>query len=413
MAMYGKAQHGKTEARKELSLIAMAHRTSFVLQSSQANPGHLMGGILRGLASRRPAIFNIYTPCQTEHGIPDDASEHNAKLALESRAVPYMIYDPDAGPSITDRLDLDGNPEIGDDWPTYDLAYIDENGKDQKMTLPMTIADWAATEKRFGKHFRRINPDKLKGELVPYHEYLNLAQDDLEGKTPFIYILTKGKKLDRLAVSDEIVLLGKERLDFWSEIREMSGDKIPDDVRTQLTDELEEQFEERLSEIRAEYEGQIENLKQTYPQDVARRMAEALIGRGGSVDSFVTAVTSNPALSAPLPRGNGPQLATAAVPVAAVAVAEEEEAEEDLGLGPWIDEETCTACDDCMAVNSKLFVYNENKKAIITDPKLGTFKDLVVAAERCPSGSIHPGAPINKKEKDLAKWVERAEPFNE
>jgi pyruvate-ferredoxin/flavodoxin oxidoreductase len=412
MAMYGRAQHGKTEARKELSLIAMAHRTSFVLQSSQANPGHLMGGLLRGLASRRPAVFNIYTPCQTEHGIPDDASEHNAKLALESRAVPYMIYDPDAGPSITDRLDLDGNPEIEDDWPTYELAYIDENGKEQTMKLPMTIADWAATEKRFGKHFRRINPDKLKGELVPYHEYLNLPEADLEGKTPFIYILTKAKKLDRLAVSDEIVLLGKERLDFWSELREMSGDKIPDDVRNQLTDELEQKFEERLTAIRAEYEGQIEILKQTYPQDVARRMAEALIGQGGSVDSFVTAVTSNPALPASLPRGNGPQLATS-VPVAAVAVAEEEEAEEDLGLGPWIDEETCTACDDCMAINSKLFVYNEKKKATITDPKLGTFKDLVVAAERCPSGSIHPGAPINKKEKDLAKWVERAEPFNE
>jgi pyruvate-ferredoxin/flavodoxin oxidoreductase len=66
-----------------------------------------------------------------------------------------------------------------------------------------------------------------------------------------------------------------------------------------------------------------------------------------------------------------------------------------------------------LAVNPKLFKYNENGKAIITDPKEGTFKDLVVAAERCPSGSIHPGSPINKKEKDLAKWVERAAPFNE
>ena len=78
----------------------------------------------------------------------------------------------------------------------------------------------------------------------------------------------------------------------------------------------------------------------------------------------------------------------------------------------WIDEETCTACDDCMKVNAKLFVYNESKKAVITDPGLGSYKDLVVAAERCPSGSIHPGTPINKSEKNLAKWEERAEPFN-
>jgi pyruvate-ferredoxin/flavodoxin oxidoreductase len=142
-------------------------------------------------------------------------------------------------------------------------------------------------------------------------------------------------------------------------------------------------------------------------------MAEALIGQGGSVESFVTAVSSNPAMPVPVPAGNGPQVATA-VPAATVEVAEElEEEEEEIGLGPWIDEETCTACDDCMAVNAKLFVYNENKKAVITDPKLGTYKDLVVAAERCPSGSIHPGAPINKKEKNLEKWVERAVPFNE
>ena len=82
-------------------------------------------------------------------------------------------------------------------------------------------------------------------------------------------------------------------------------------------------------------------------------------------------------------------------------------------MGPWIDEETCTACDDCMKINAKLFVYGPNGKATISDPKNGTFKDLVLAAERCPSGSIHPGAPLNKSEKDLKKWVERATPFNE
>jgi hypothetical protein len=35
-----------------------------------------------------------------------------------------------------------------------------------------------------------------------------------------------------------------------------------------------------------------------------------------------------------------------------------------------------------------------------------------MAAERCPVGIIHPGTPLNPNEKDLAKWVERAKPFN-
>ena len=45
------------------------------------------------------------------------------------------------------------------------------------------------------------------------------------------------------------------------------------------------------------------------------------------------------------------------------------------------------------------------------DAKAGTFQQLVLAAERCPVSIIHPGTPLNPKEKDLAKWVERAKRF--
>jgi len=218
-------------------------------------------------------------------------------------------------------------------------------------------------------------------------------------------VLNKDRRLDRVGVAEELVKLGRERLDFWGELREMSGDKIADDVRAQISAEKEADFENRLDALRSDYEGKIEDLKQTYPKDVARRMAEALMGQGGTVESLMGAMSVMPAASAPVSvtGTNGPE-----VPVATPV----EEEEEDLGLTAWIDEETCTACDDCMKVNAKLFVYNENKKAVITDPGLGSYKDLVVAAERCPSGSIHPGSPINKNEKDLAKWEERAEPFN-
>ncbi|HEU0077340.1 MAG TPA: 4Fe-4S binding protein, partial [Longimicrobiaceae bacterium] len=55
MSWYGKDQHGKTEVRKELALIAMAHRGVYVHQSSQASASHLMAGVLKGLQKRRPA----------------------------------------------------------------------------------------------------------------------------------------------------------------------------------------------------------------------------------------------------------------------------------------------------------------------------------------------------------------------
>ena len=408
MSYYGKAQHGKTEARKELALISLAHRTSYVLQSSQANPSHLMAGILKGLASRRPAIFNIYAPCQTEHGIPDDASQRSAKLALESRAVPYMIYDPDAGSSMGERLNLDGNPEIDQDWPTYELKYKDENGKDQVMELPMTIADWAATEARFAKHFQKVRGTQ-DAELVPYHEFLKLSKEESEGKAAFIYVLASNSQLVRYLVSEELVALGKERLDFWNELREISGDLISEDVRDKVSDEKEAEFEAKIDAIRAEYEAQIESLKQSYPQEVARRMAEALMGQGSNLDSFVNSVAAVPAAPVSSPVVKAAAAPAAPAPAAPAAPSEEEG---EPGMAPWIEEDTCTACGDCLKVNSKLFVYGDSGKATITDPKNGSFKDLVVAAERCPSGSIHPGEPINKKEKNLDKLVARAEPFN-
>jgi pyruvate-ferredoxin/flavodoxin oxidoreductase len=58
-----------------------------------------------------------------------------------------------------------------------------------------------------------------------------------------------------------------------------------------------------------------------------------------------------------------------------------------------------------------MFAYNENKQAYIKDPRAGTFKDLVQAAERCTARIIHPGTPLDAGEVDVEKWVARAEPF--
>ena len=175
MAEYGAARHGKEEHRKEMSLIAMAHRSSYVLQTSQALPAHLVGGVLRGLNARRPAVFNIYTPCQAEHGLPDSASAHAAKLALEGRAFPFLVYDPDAGTTMAERLTLEGNPEVDADWPTYELTYVGDDGEEATLTLPVTTADWAATEPRFGRHFRAIPRAEWADDQVPFAEFLDLS----------------------------------------------------------------------------------------------------------------------------------------------------------------------------------------------------------------------------------------------
>ena len=55
----------------------------------------LIEGFIDGLMAKRPALFNLYTTCQPEHGVGDDLGVHQAKLAVESRAYPIFKYNPE------------------------------------------------------------------------------------------------------------------------------------------------------------------------------------------------------------------------------------------------------------------------------------------------------------------------------
>jgi pyruvate-ferredoxin/flavodoxin oxidoreductase len=110
-----------------------------------------------------------------------------------------------------------------------------------------------------------------------------------------------------------------------------------------------------------------------------------------------------PAAAAPAPVAPSPAVASAAGPAAAGAAE---------AIEPYIDTELCTTCNECTQINPAMFAYNENKQAYIKDPRAGTFKELVKAAERCTARIIHPGTPLDPDEPDLDEWIERAAPFN-
>ncbi|MGE5781015.1 MAG: thiamine pyrophosphate-dependent enzyme, partial [Hyphomicrobiales bacterium] len=446
MSAYGKLQHGKTEARKELALIAMAHRGVYVHQTSQAAASHLIAGVLKGLRKRRPVLINVYTPCPVEHGLADDWAQHAARLALESRAFPFLTYDPDGGPSYADCLSLEGNPSPNDAWPSYALKYLDDAGIEQTMELPLTIADWAATEVRFKQHFSELPVSESGDEPMLFHEYFAASVEDREGRVPFIWALTKERKLRRLKVSPEMVQLAGERQQFWSQLRQLAGLEIPVTVHDTVVGQLESEFEQRAQALRADYEAKVAELKASLPTQIARRLAEGLIRSAGSSKAVTELLASLPSVVKPstsLP-GNGSKRATvpasaaaqgtstpapvspaaAAAPAssgsptaptpspARVAAATPTSNDEALLLEAYIDSARCTTCNECTNLNNRMFAYNGDKQAYVKDPRAGTFQQLVTAAERCPVSIIHPGSPINPKEKDLAKWVKRGEKFN-
>ena len=434
MSAYGKAQHGKEEVRKELALIALAHRGAYVLQTSQASPAHMIEGIIKGLHYKGPSVFSIYTPCPVEHGLSDEMAPHAARLALESRAFPFMIYDPSAGDSWAECVDLNGNPEIKEDWPSYELKYTDGEGIQQLLELPLTVADWAATEGRFQKQFRKIKRDDWNDDQIPFHEFMRMRLEDQEGKTPFIHLLGRDGKLDRMAAAFEMVTLAHDRLLFWDQLRELAGYKVAPSVRDQISYELEDEFDAKAAAIRAEYETKILELKTSYPQIIARKMAEGLIAssRGGEdkVGDVLKRAATTPGIrpisltaeQEALVSGNGGGTAVAAPPAPASSAApaaveaapavKEDDDDDALVMDPYIETARCTSCNECTNLNKKMFAYNESKQAYFKDPKAGTFAEIVQAAERCTAKIIHPGTPLNPRERDIEKWIERAKPFN-
>ncbi|MBI1352879.1 MAG: pyruvate ferredoxin oxidoreductase [Acidobacteria bacterium] len=367
MAQFGKAIQGKQEPRKEIGLIGMAHRNSYILQSTIAHPSHMIEGFLEGLQARRPALFNIYSSCQPEHGIADDMSSHQAKLAVESRAYPLFRYNPDKGKTPAECFDLDGNPAIDQDWPTYDLHYK-LGSRDKAMQVPLTFVDFAITEARFRKHFRVAPQDAWNDNMVPLAEFLDLSADERTGKFPYVWSVDRKQRLTRLLVDKAMVESAEDRKDFWIMLRSLAG--LAPGEQPPSREQIER-------EVRRDVVGKL-----------AAGLLQLVSGEAAPVE-----IPAPPATTAP----------------AAVA---SQDAPSQEAMAPWIDTDECTSCDECIKVNSKIFAYNDKGKAYIQDPNGGPYQDLVKAAEKCTAQVIHPGLPRDRSAKDIDKWIARGSKHN-
>lgn len=143
MAPFGSEQAGKLEARKDIARIAMMHPDSYVAQTTAAHPTHFYRAVAEAVEFRGPSLVVAYTTCQPEHGVGDECSSRQARLAVQSRAFPLLTYDPGRGGRIAERLDLKGNPSARADWHA---------GPDGE---PVDFVSFARSEGRFARQFDR------------------------------------------------------------------------------------------------------------------------------------------------------------------------------------------------------------------------------------------------------------------
>jgi len=142
MAPFGKAIAGKQERRKEVGIIAMMHPDVYVAQTITSDINHFYRSIMAANEFKGPSVISVYCTCQPEHQVADNMSSKQSRLAKDSRAFPIFIYDPRQGESIRERLSLQGNPAMKDDW------YINP-----KTEEPLDFIAFARTEGRFAKQF--------------------------------------------------------------------------------------------------------------------------------------------------------------------------------------------------------------------------------------------------------------------
>jgi len=151
MSVHGKKYGGKMERRKEIAQIAMMHPRTYVAQTTCAHVNHFYRCMIEALEFDGPALVCCFTTCQPEHGVADNMATDQAQLAADTRAFPLLVYDPRKGDTIRERLSLQGNPAVNEDWWT-----------NPKTGEVVDFIDFCRSEGRFSKHFDRDgNPSEL------------------------------------------------------------------------------------------------------------------------------------------------------------------------------------------------------------------------------------------------------------
>jgi ferredoxin len=357
--------------RLEIGYLGIGHRTAFVQQSSAARPAHLVDGYLRALETPRPALHVLAVAPEGDAASPAWLREG---AALECRAHPFFRYDPEAGATWAGRMSFAENPQVEEDWPIHERSA--EEGTPPER-LAFTFADFALLDAALHDHFCVVPDDYDAEALAPLPEWLGLGEDDALKKLPFVLATDGAGAVKKLAVTRRLTSACRERLDFWHTLQELCG------VRNQYVLEATRGLREELEETKR-------SAQSAAMQTLAQRLLQEL-----GVSMQVPA----PGATAPAPAAPA-STPTAPAPAAAAPAA--------IAAEPWIDTPLCTSCNDCMAINPLVFVYDKNKQAKIGDPRKGTFAQLVKAAEKCPAKCIHPGKPLHPDEPGLEALIKRA-----
>lgn len=410
----GKEEDQLQSIRTELTYFGLGQRQANVVQSSAARHEHLLNGLQAALSNSRSSLYLISTEFTDGEQSPLDPWMMSS-AAMESRAHPFFQVNRGSD-AEADAVSFDGNTQPESDWSVHMFSYQDGQGEKVEIELAFTFADYCLLKPSLKEHFRLLPPGCESEDLIGAAAYLDSSIEKPERAIPFIWGVDASGLLFKVVVSRALMLACRDRQNYWRSLQAQCGirNRYVEQARQEVRAEERASAAEEREKLIGEYESELERVREEANRDVMGHLADVLVGLDAAT-LIAGAGTGATADRAEAPAAEVPdQAADTAVEVAAAEVAEPEAAEEDdISFDePWIDSILCTTCDDCMTINKLLFVYNEDKQAYITDPKLGTYEEMVKAAEICPARCIHPGNPLDPGETGLDELLQRAEPYN-
>jgi hypothetical protein len=358
----GAAPQGRSDgdglSARLLASAALASGESFVLQCASSALYHARDKIVAGSSAPGAALFVVYSG---DGEWLDDLPHYlAAAAAIESRVFPSYAYDPAAGDTLAERFTLGCNPQPDLDWPVHRITYQDDAVQRVALDVPFTAADFWACDARLVTHLALAVDDGPDGKVVPFAEHVASNPGAWAGELPYLWMVGRDEQLHRVLVDRPLIHLTQRSVEQWHRLQELGG------IHSSHV-ALE------VARLRAELDAERAAVPAADPAAPAADPAP-----GGVVDNAEDQVDE--------PQAHDPYL-------------------------PWIETARCATCNECTAINDRMFVYNDDRQAYIADPDAGTYAELVLAAESCQVAIIHPGKPRNPAEPGLDDLVKRAEAF--
>jgi pyruvate-ferredoxin/flavodoxin oxidoreductase len=216
---------------KEADLLTLMHTGTFVLQTTAANPEHLMDGITEAMKHSGPVLLHIYAPHPQASEIAPDMVIRQAALASESRVFPLFRIKPGIdGATLT----IDSNPAPDRDWAMRELPFVEPSTARSSITVPYTVAHWAIRESRFQEHFRILPMGHVSDKLKPLVDYIGLAPEQRQAVDPYIDFTDARQRRYIAVVSEAMVKATEDARELWRYLQKLAH-APPVDILDQKT----------------------------------------------------------------------------------------------------------------------------------------------------------------------------------